>query len=319
MHENCRGFTLIEIMVVTALISILLGVMSALVTHFERRFALRKATVEISAALKVARNCALEERTFVRIDIDAGQGSLEFMGSRITGYWHFEDAITTGCLGRNGHVEGAALDAGKIGNCLRFSGKARVRCGPLSHTDVRDGFLLSFWVYPEAVLDRPQTLCQLGDLCQVQMDPTRSLFYVTPGQIYPLHLDLPLYRWSYLEMLHERDVVCFSLNYIASGYIPAEKKLKTFQDSPLYIGGFFFGKIDEVRLSALTPLQTVVLPDEIRIVRAPERILINRYAQLDHLVHVAPETIILETKIRDQVAVSRITIGITGDVDYQTP
>lgn len=68
MHKRTRGFTLIEAMVVLALLALLMGVATPSFTRMINAQQLRSASIDLATALSVARHAAITRRQPVLVD-----------------------------------------------------------------------------------------------------------------------------------------------------------------------------------------------------------------------------------------------------------
>ena len=307
-----HGFSLIELMVVVTLISILLGIGSALFTHAHRKLALNVAAAETVTLLKQARYFSMQESE--RSVILLTPETMELWGYRPVGFWHLEDMVSHGAFGKNATPKNLETAAGKVGRSLQFKGEnSSLECGKFGQFNLGDGFSLSFWVYPERAKDS-QSLFQISHYYILGVNPDYTLALKAFDQktntslLYPL----PLYQWTHLYLADHGN----SISVLADDVLLAQlsyRRSRIPQDAPLLLGNGFKGKMDEVKLCARVALETLWLPEDIVFRKAPERIVFDRHGALDVSNGISSLTMLLEKQSAQEcIMVSLSSFGIVS-------
>lgn len=312
------GFTLLELMIVIALLSIILGMSSAFFTHFNRKLLLRTVVSEISVLIRAARSAAIKENAPVRVKISKDSW-LESWGTKVSGYWHFEDTITTGAFGRNGQAQGVEITSGKIGKALQFHyGKSKVDCGSLKYFNVHEGCSLSAWVYLQRWPgNNPLQICRVGSWYTLEVGTNQLLYLQGNGKKTQIPYHMPLYRWVHLELLMDHNSCLVMVDHIARGTARAKNE-KRIHDN-LIIGSAFQGKLDAIKLARFTIIDTFILPKGVQIETSPATIKFDRHGNLHPFYHVSSEAIVCKRISRKQKIRGHITVFVNGDVEFVVP
>ncbi|NQT18677.1 MAG: prepilin-type N-terminal cleavage/methylation domain-containing protein [Planctomycetes bacterium] len=186
--RNRKSFTLIELMVVVAIASVIMGIGVGAYLSMNKNLTWRASVSMVTSLLHAARNSASETRTAVSVVIKTeptehadrmlcSQVYATFV--RCIGAWHFEepntpfdtDTVIEGAFSQEAtpaNMDGSGLVAGKYGKAIRFErwtddddpdsaphppqkltiGKEGAT-GSYPAYDVREGLRISAWVKPE--------------------------------------------------------------------------------------------------------------------------------------------------------------------------
>lgn len=314
MSHPQKGFTLLELMVVIALISMLLGIGSALFTHRGEQLALKMAAYQTAAVLQSAQNASLQENMASTVLVFAKENTLEVWSHRLAGVWHLEDAKAQGAWGRNGRATDVTAVPGKIGKALFFeAGKSKLDCGKVSTFGLSDGFHLSFWVYPERMnLSKPQTLLAIDGLCFLTLEEDSRLLLKTSSTTTRTDaFRLPLYQWSWVEITQDQAQCSLHVDHVLRlQKANASKAFYLPGASSIQIGSFFQGKIDEVTLFSRVLSTRFSLPANVEIVESVPTIFFTREGHLDPSRHLGGVTLRLgKWEGNERIAITLSEIG----------
>jgi prepilin-type N-terminal cleavage/methylation domain-containing protein len=120
--RGARGFTLVELLLVMALIALILGVGVGMFTRLD--LGDRVAVALVQDALRSAQNFAVARSAPARVRLDAAHGTIVADGMLVVGTWHFESFPPSGAFGIEGAAQGGHLvDDGFQGKALSFAGE----------------------------------------------------------------------------------------------------------------------------------------------------------------------------------------------------
>ena len=312
------GFTLIEIMVVMALMSIILGISSAFFTHFNRRLELRTTAGHIATLLRMAQNASLEQKTPTTIHITQKSKLVQVWGGRIAAYWSFERKKNGGALGLHAQSDNVRLVPGRIGRCFQFiAGKSRVNCGTFHRFGLRHGFIFSLWVYPYRPLDRQlQIIWQVDPFYSLAMQNDYSLLVSACDARIATNYHLPLYQWSHLRIINDGRSISLVVNHILLAQKRFEAKpIPT--DSLLLIGKHWQGKIDEPMLISRSVLESFRLPLQIDFIKTPKLITFDSRGYLAPLLHSGAVTLTLgRSRKKERLDIRISAMGEVETTEY---
>ena len=267
-----RGFTVIELLVVIAIVTTLLGLGAAGYLSLARGFGLKGLSMSMSSVARQARNFALEERAFARLDFDREKHTLVAVGFRTVGAWHFEEGDQSGAYGRDCTVSGGEYRRGKVGSCiaLNMDGESDdyIDCGQESLWELPSGLMVEAWVFP-VVEGKEQTVFSKGISYWLKLTKDgflrggsgKAAFSTEPYR-------LPLLRWSKVALLIEPPEAEIYVDGIIRGSGEIEK-LKRDSDAPLRFGSArapFYGWFDEARVLAIAKGERLRLPPQAKVV-----------------------------------------------------
>lgn len=141
-----RGFSLIELLLVVALVATMLGIGLGLFARID--LGDRIARSQVQNVLRSAHNWAVARQAPARVVIDAKAGVLRAEGLQTIGTWHFEREPLEGALELDGANLGGRIAVGGFqGNCLSFAGTpSRSRAEIPVHKDPAYDFTSGFQV-----------------------------------------------------------------------------------------------------------------------------------------------------------------------------
>jgi prepilin-type N-terminal cleavage/methylation domain-containing protein len=311
MNTKTTGFTLVEVLVVIAILSMILGVSSAFFTYFDRKFILQSSVSQLATLCKAAQHRARQEQAAVYLY--QVQGCVELYGSRLMGSWHGEDLVTTGAFNRHARLEGVSLSPGKIGKALQFTlGKSKMEC-PVDAVAMRHGFMLTLWLFPQRPpANTVETIYRAGFL-QIHIGSDALLIVEHRGDKCTTSGTLPLYQWTLLELRYEKEEIALSLN---RQKIFSRRLLYAETGDTVSLAPAFQGRLDEIRLSTLEVLDSLTLPDGVTVLEAPQYIYFDSFGRLDPLRHSGVQKILLQGRVLQQNVQARIVVSQMGEVDW---
>ena len=320
IKRSCStGMTLIELMVVLALISMVIGISSAFFTQFNQRLALRSAARRISVVLRAARNFALEPQASSQVEINTEKGTITALGAKIVGYWHFEKEAALGAFGLKAHIQNAALTVGKIGSSLQLNGQSEVDLGSFARFNTQQGYSLSGWIFPNGPFPKSTAVIwQIGSGISLALRQNNTLVFQESGRILFLDSYAPLYRWTHLRMVNNGKLVTIYVNGVVAEITFLNKKTKIISPEHLVLGSGYYGKLDEVSLAAMLPLEQYTLPADAAFQEAPKQITFDSNGNLDSLQHLSPINILLAAK-KKQIKLPIIHVSLMGNITLEEP
>ncbi|KPK66077.1 MAG: hypothetical protein AMK73_01125 [Planctomycetes bacterium SM23_32] len=148
-----RGFTLLELLVVMAIMAVLGTLTAAAFVGISRRASREGAAEDVMGLLRQARVSAISSGRGALVRINPAEGSLYGVASKVVAAWHFEQVDggeTPGARRMNASTVGdPAVAPGVEGLCLEFDGADdAVNCGQYPVYDQTDGIRLEAYVYP---------------------------------------------------------------------------------------------------------------------------------------------------------------------------
>jgi prepilin-type N-terminal cleavage/methylation domain-containing protein len=135
MSRQHRGFTLIELIVVMAIVATILMMVTMRIEHLSPKYALRAAAREVGATVDLARGTSAGRGTMTAIEYDLDHGLYTLYGQRKDGQpgngpWGLEQVGAPRSLPRGVRFKG--LFANEKGLGMQQRGVKRVRFDPLS-------------------------------------------------------------------------------------------------------------------------------------------------------------------------------------------
>lgn len=341
-----RGLTLLEILVVTSIMAVLMGISIGFISKLNRVVGLKAEAARVDAVLRQARNTAStdESETVVRIDPERNRiGALRW---RTVGLWHFEDDRSTG-FGTDAQPVRAQLTeeptGGRFGRCFVFDKGSVVHLGNLHTYNLPLGQSFEAWVFPFDA--DPMVVARKGRGLSLGIED--GFFYArmkSVGEATSAERNLPVPpgRWSHVRMTFDSRSLRVYVNGALGGVYPPEKKKKKGgkkkdggeerpgpvrrlsyepdRDAEFLLGserGGFRGKIDEVRLAVITDEDTQELAAAVRIDTEKTTDLEIRFApsgRLDPAFHDKPVTIVVAAR-SDPDKTETVSVSLSGVVE----
>ncbi|MGE3165109.1 MAG: LamG-like jellyroll fold domain-containing protein [Planctomycetota bacterium] len=172
---RCRGMSLIEILVVLAILTMILGLSVSAYQRLGRGYVLPAAASQVSSVIRAARNFSVSAGVPSKVFVDSSpeQPQIAAFGFKLVANWHFEDAgseetedrpIEPGAVLRGGRGDGASVVGrvfaapGKVGRALYFEdGGAAVADHKVRYHSV-GGMSLEAWIRFLPRDERPEAL-----------------------------------------------------------------------------------------------------------------------------------------------------------------
>jgi competence protein ComGC len=341
--EPDRGITLLEIIIVTSIMAVLMGISIGFISKLNRVIGLKAEAARVNAVLRQARNTATTDETETVVRLDPLRNRIHVLRWRTVGQWHFEDDVSQG-FGNDASPNGARLtedsNGGRFGRCFIFEKGATVNCGNISTFNLRLGLSFEAYVFPfdgehMIVIQKGK-----GFICTIEggyfCAKLRNVGQASSGQ---RKLPVPMGRWSNVRMTFDSQNLKVYVNGALGGVFPPVKKkkkkkkkkdgepepVKVYEFSPdeeadLIIGGArgrFRGKIDEVRFAGITNEDAQELAASVEILADQTTDLEIHFTpsgRLDSTFHDKPVTIVLAARA-EKTKKEIITVTLTGMVE----
>ncbi len=342
-RSKSAGFTLIEVLVVMAIISILMGFGIGM---YQSLSALGKATQ--------ARNTIIETMQAVKGSSMKMEAALvvDPQGNRVYGLefgtvasCNFEaptdpDADTTRIqglsykVGANTGGELKPFPFGHTGGGIDFSSGGDVNFANYADYDLVEGVTLKIWVYPTANVTAdlirkgksygvrlkrgPGAPIVEGFLALGEMTDENGVTASGRERFDTGDYTLKLNRWNGIEMKYDRNTMSISIDAYGRGavlrFVKRDEKrpIEPDLDADLIVGSpQFQGRLDDLKVLGIIAGDTRKLPGDVVIEGDKVRTIFFKDGKLDPRYHQAPETIVL---IYEGVP-APITIGLLGNID----
>lgn len=320
-----RGFTLIEMLVVIAIVSTLMAIGAI---TFQRQSARMKADAvasTVDTAIRQARNSAIGTGApaFVELDDQSDPQRVVAWGYRVVGLWHFEEGgfETKGAFNHRGIVRGCKPAEGKIGKCLNFAGGGSVDCGSDPDFDLEEGGYLEAFVLGATDFTTTQFIFKKKNAYSLAVGRDGVLTGNVGSQdLSALNFSLPPKRWTKVAFAWDRRNSMILIDDAVVAIGPA-MKTRVSHDS-LLVGddqAAFVGLIDEVRVMAAIPGRAVELAGNTKLVHnaAPWKAL--HFAPdggLDVRFHTGPVTVdLLQGEKKRSVFISMLGLTQRSEVE----
>ncbi len=327
-----RGFTLVELVAVMAIVVLLLGIGVGLIARL--RVADRAAIGIVQNVLRSARNWSVAREAPARVRIDVAGSTIQSFGMNVIGTWHFEDMPIRGAFGSEGLSLGGEIVAdGFTGSALSFAGQP-----PRSRVDIpvqldpafdlSRGFSIACAV--RLAGQGSGALLEIGESAGLAVNEDGGLrAWFAPvivqedgearrGSRVSLSTDggfLRPNRWSEIEFQYDR----VNMRVLVDGAVVAMLAESTpvwKVEAPLSISpsnAAFPGAIDALVVSAVASEERRALPKSVEFAAdAPREIVFASGGGLDRVVHREP--VKLNLKFEDGRE-ERILVNLHGTVE----
>ena len=151
-QRRSRGLTLMELIVVMAILVILMGMSAAVYVNMSKAFKEQGAAADLDVLLRQARNNAISNNAPAFVEIDIAKREITPWVYKTVGQWHFEKVDGYGRSNgafHNAKLQGAVIyKEGKIGSCVQLRDNACVDVGASSDFDCDDGGCLEAYIKP---------------------------------------------------------------------------------------------------------------------------------------------------------------------------
>lgn len=257
---------------VVAIVVTLLGLGAAGYLSLARGFGLRGLSSSLASVARQARNFALEERAFARVEFDEERRTLVPVGFRTVGAWHFEQDDESGAYGRDCAIEGGEYRPGKVGSCIALNmdggGDDYIDCGEEELWELPSGLMVEVWVFP-VVEGKEQRIFFKGSSYWLKLTKEGFLEGGSGREtVSTAPYRLPVLRWSRAALLLEPPWAEVYVDNIMRGSNEMEK-LKRDRKAGLRFGSTrkpFHGWLDEARVLAVVRGEELQLPVEAQVV-----------------------------------------------------
>jgi prepilin-type N-terminal cleavage/methylation domain-containing protein len=311
---RCRGITLLEMMVVLAIVGVVLGIGAGMFITSRQDTGLRTGLHALQTMVRFAHAQSLVQRAPACIRIDTGDPKrqapgvppdvrIEVLLDRTFGLWHGEDVKTSGAYGFDGLPRGVTLEPGKIGMAFRFQGSGVVRVDGFRLPDAAEALTAEAWIYPVKIAGRQVILDKKGEVGLRIENAGTLAARVGNGRVDGRGFRVPLRQWSHVRVAAEEGTVTLYLNGLPIGEAGFNRLAKA-ADTPLSIGDGFRGLIDQVIIRGRVMEESVLLEPGLKVTcsgavadprrKGVSRILFTEEGRLDARFHSGPVTVTLE-------------------------
>lgn len=342
-----RGVTLIELMVVLALMATLMGIGISMYANLGKQGVFSATSARVLAAINRVRNSSMTHPAALQVnagDPDKGQEisvrGVEFvtMAASQCEPPAEGETVLQGALDRNATLPpGASFQDGVIGKAIVLAGGGALDFGNHPAYDATEGVCVDVWVNPAA--GGAGTIVRRGDGLGLYL--TRGsegpgirfeLSFVSTGtgttpsesatpdsrKFEARGAVVPVGRWSRIVATYDRSAVTISLD---TGRGPVEKlreretaPLAPSRKADLYVGGSsegsFRGAIDDLRIEGVLGEAYEPFPPQVQV-EGPTRRIRFLGGKLDPAYHTRPEVLVLKFGSRTR----QIVIGLEGSVE----
>jgi competence protein ComGC len=264
------GMTLLELLVVMALMVTLLGLSASIYVQMSKRFKDQGAAASLELVLRQARNAALAANAPAFVELDAAEQRVVGWRYRTVGLWHFESMDEYGRSPGAYHeatLRGAKIfKEGKIGKCAQLGPRAYVDLGASPEYDLVDGGYLEAWVrLPAGYLFTGEDYIfykKNSYYLKIGRGGTLLANAGQHGDLKSLNYRVCAGRWLKLAFAWDRHSTHILVDDAVVGRALGSKPLVS--DHPLLIGHEDSGDVpllvDEVRVMAAEPAVPLELP-----------------------------------------------------------
>lgn len=308
-HQQA-GFTLLEIMVVMAIMAVVLGMSTAFLQQMNRGYKFTSAAAKVVTTIRQARNFSLASRTYSQVVIDAKTGWIQPLGQKPVAVWHLETGTEDAS---GGHALGGTGDptAGKVGNAVLFASAGQfLDAGRCNKFGAQAGVSISAWFY--GMSNPTGILFDFGGALKVEWLADGAVQATGPsGDVKtPEGVFVPG-RWTKVEVVYDRELLVLAIDGVRmaakAGNEPMQLSAASFTIG--HAKKPYIGKVDEVQLAAIIRPDRVVLSDGIELKRSPRVIRFDRQGNLDPLTHAGDQRIWIFSKSEARWRLIEVSLG----------
>ena len=311
MSGRKRGVTLLELMVVTAIIAIVLGIGTAFFTGLSRTFRLRAAADQVAGVIRSAASHAGATGCPARVEFDVANGRLRSIGPKPAGLWHFEGGSGDGAFGRDATLGGGVAQApGRIGDGLAFSGNAVVEGPKAGAFALGEGVAVEAWIRPTSRQD--MIVVQVGSGAVLGVSDDLRLLVWFGGVSAQTEPDaVPLHRWSLVRLDADGKTLAGSIDHVERVRVPAAVRWSGDPTAAVRVSDGrrpFAVSIDEVRIESVVTLEEYELGPKLRFETAPDsgELRFDGHGRLDESWHEEDVAVVLVSEARNESKTVRV-------------
>ncbi|MBI4617885.1 MAG: prepilin-type N-terminal cleavage/methylation domain-containing protein [Planctomycetes bacterium] len=311
------GFTLMELMVVTVIAAIILGMGTAFFAHMERSYRLRAAGERVAAVVRAAGGHASWSGYPTRTDFDAQGGTVRATGGNPVGQWHLEGNSGEGAFGRDAHFRKSARSApGAIGEGVELGDGDYLDCGEVSKFPLGGGIAIEAWVQPFARADMVAMNVGDGAALGLREDLAAVGLAGSTGLASPPEA-VPLDRWTLLALVHDGRFVTLYVDHVAVARAAAKGAFSATPSTRVTIGDpsrSFIGRLDEVRIHSVVGIEEFELGLKYRFETLPAggSLVFDAHGRLSEFDHAGDETIEIYSETEEETRT--VTVERSGRV-----
>ncbi len=340
--RRLRGVTLVELMVVIAIITVVMGIGVGVWVSFRSGSARDNAFRSLVVACRRARIFSLEESAPSRLIIKRprnGPHGFHAEGLRLVGYWHLESSPPqdpdghdplVGFAGRKLEQSGGVFHdengvvPGYHGTGISFKEGGTVIL-PVDSLRLPRGGQISFHYWPLAV-DRKQGLISRGKDLEVTLSPEgkieaqiASVMVATEGY------KLPRGRWSRIALFYSSHDIRIIVNGVERARSKPDDEVELPEprelDLALEIGSGewkIYGRLDDIAVHRTVRERDVQLPAGMRLECDVNEIRFDSAGMLDRRFHNGPvKIVIVAPKEEGQVSRRTVSVDLMGNIHQE--
>ncbi len=318
-----RGMTLLELLVVMAIIAAVTGVAVGLIKRRDKGLLLESNARLVRASLRLARNAAVNSGVGSLIRLDPDDLAVEAAIVEQAGVWHFEDDLGSRGMRTDG---GTIEEGGKLGRCVHIAG-GEVDLGSYPWFDAVHGFRLGFWL-------------RLGDAEAGSLASRGGVFRLSVNREGGLDAELGLggpqtdrvrlstgagllapARWTHVALLYDGVAIRIEVDHVLRAERAESRPLVREPKAHLALGGAGDGvkaRFDEVRYDAILEGEREVFSVGIDVAEDSDLLVhLDGQGRLDPRFHRRPVRLILVTDAVEEDAEPErevITVELSGAI-----
>lgn len=313
-----RAFTLVELMVVMAILGVLLGMGAAVFASASSGYQFRSAVAGAGTVVRSARNYAMARQSVATVIVEQRDDETRIvaLGQRVVAAWHLESPPAE-TSGKHTLTIGGDKEYGRFGHCALLQPGQTIEGGKISKYAARDGVAIGGWFYGLGGGPDRQLLIDFGGQLVVRWESGGAL----SAQVGALETRtsagvMPDSRWTHVEVVYDRTrLALFVDGVLQASKVGDDRPLETKGGGVLRIGGkkdAYAGLVDELTVAVVIRPEAQALPGDVQFVAGPSRLHFDRMGRLDPSAHAGAEALWFYSP--DRGTWRRLEVSATGRV-----